>query len=219
MTAGPQSKAAWKARLEPHLATSLRDASDSITRTEVVQDWLREASMEAAEGVGSTSGMQGKMEGYVHMMRALEDRFPDLLRAVEELTEGCATIDLHWRPLQPSYSRLYVDFRRDISADVFVRLSERTQEATERALQTVADALPKGTPFPNRPSTATGIVASEGQCLGVRVKAHLSEDRTRQYQTVTLLPKAQDPIENQSMVDAAQQLLRVLARSDAASTS
>lgn len=199
----------WKARIAPHLSTSLQTVSEKITQTEAVQSWLHSASMEAADGLGQMSGVQGEMMGYMRMMDDLEDSLPNLLEAVADLTDGCGTVDLHWRPLQPNFSRLYVDFDRDFSAKLFVRLEDCTQDTVRDALQTVTAALPKGEPFPNRPNTVTGMVAHEGAGAGVRVKEHLREDQTTTH-SVTLLPDNQSPLENLSAADAARELLRLL---------
>lgn len=215
--ASPRSKKDWKALIEPHLSTSLREVSDAITRNDVVQDWLHEASMEAAEGLRDASGMQGEMQGYMRMMNALEDRFPELLAAVDELTEGCGSVDLHWRPMNPNFSRVKITFDRGFTVKLFVRLDAPTPEAAHSAIGTVTDALPKGDPFPNRPNTVTGLVAHDGSCLGVRVREHLGEEGQGRYRTVTLLPEDRDDIENLSTDDAARQLLQLLAPSDTSS--
>jgi len=165
--------------------------------------------MEAAAGLGQMSGVQGEMMGYMRMMDDLEDSLPNLLAAVATLTDGCGTVDLHWRPLQPNFSRLYVDFDRDFTAKLFVRLEDCTGEAARNALQTVSAALPKGEPFPNRPNTVTGMVARGGLGMGVRVKEHIRENQTT-TRSVTLLPDDQSPLENLSVEDAAQELLQHL---------
>ena len=203
------SVADWKERIEPHLSTSLQTVSDRITQTEVVQSWLHDASMEAAHGLGQMSGVQGEMMGYMRMMDDLEAALPNLLDAVEELTEGCGNVELHWRPLQPNFSRLYVDFDRDYTVKLFVRVATCTHESVRDGLTTVAQGLPEGTPFPNRPNTVTGLVAHDGRCVGVRVKEHLREDN-QTVRSVTLLPPDQSPVEKLSPTDAAQQLLSLL---------
>lgn len=214
----PHSKEDWKAHIEPHLSESLRTVSDRITQTPVVQEWLREASMEAAEGLGSVSGMQGEMQGYLRMLDALEDRFPALLTAVEELTEGCGHVDLHWRPMNPNFSRVQVTFDRDFTVKLFVRLTAPTPKAARTVLDTVAKALPEGDPFPNRPNTVTGLVAHDGSCIGVRVHEHLAEDGRGRYRNFTLLPDDQDSIGNLSDTEAPQRLLHVLAPADSSSS-
>lgn len=208
--APPRSKDDWKALIEPHLSESLRTAGDEITRTTSVREWLRTASLEAAEGLGQMSGMQGEMRGYMRMMNALEDRFPELIEAVEEITEGCGHVDLHWRPLHPIYSRLYIDFDRDFSVEVFHRLSDRSRDSAQAALDTVARELPKGAPFPNRPNTATGLAALDGYCLGIRVKEHVSEETGRRYRSVTLFPPDRSPIEHLSVEDALPRIVELL---------
>lgn len=207
------SKDDWKARIEPHLSSSLQTVSEQITQTAPVQSWLQRASLEAADGLGQMSGMQGEMMGYMRMMEDLESALPELLSAIDELTEGCGTIDLHWRPLQPNFSRLYVDFDRDYTVKLFVRLEECTIEATRQTITTVTDALPQGEPFPNRPNRVTGLVARDEHGVGVRLKEHLGQDRST-YQTVTLLPPDQSPVESLAPAEAAQQLLQFLCSVD-----
>lgn len=207
----------WKARIAPHLDTSLQKVSDAITQTEPVQTWLHDASMAAAEGLGQMSGVQGEMMGYMRMMDDLEDTLPTLLTAVDELTDGCGSVDLHWRPLQPNFSKLYVSFDRDFTVRLFVRLSDCTDEAARAALDTVAAALPAGDPFPNRPNEVTGLVARSGRSAGVRVKEHLREDGGGTTTSVTLLPADRSPVEKLSGAEATRQLRRLLCddRADA----
>lgn len=213
----PRSTEDWKARLESHLSTSLKEASDAIMRTDAVQAWLRNASTEAAEGLGPRSGMQAEMQGYIQMKNALEDQFPTLRDAVDELTEGCGEIDLDWRPLNPTQSRVQVTFDREFTVQLFVRLTDLTPESTRGAIQTVADALPEGTPFPNRPNTVTALVGHDGSSVGVRVREHLGEDRQRRYRTVTLLPETRDDLNNLSEQEAANRLRQLLAPTDSSS--
>ena len=205
----PVSVDDWKARIAPHLSTSLQTVSEKITQTEAVQSWLHSASMEAADGLGQMSGVQGEMMGYMRMMDDLEDTLPNLLEAVADLTDGCGSVDLHWRPLQPNFSRLYVDFDRDFTAKLFVCLDDCSPDAARNAIQTVAAALPKGEPFPNRPNTVTGLVAHNGVGIGVRVNEHLREDRSTTH-SVTLLPDEDSPLENLAAGDAARELLQLL---------
>lgn len=200
----------WKARIAPHLSTSLRTVSERITQTEVVQNWLRTASMKAAEGLGQTSGLQGEMQGYMQMMEELKAELPELLEAVDELTDGYGALDLHWRPLQPNFSRLYVDFDLDYEVEVFIRLNECTSDAAQSSVAKITNALPEGDPFPNRPNVATGLVIRDGKGLGVRVKRRLREDRSGIYRTVTLLPSDEAPIENMDASAAIRRLRQQL---------
>lgn len=212
--ASPQSKDDWKAHLDAALSDSLRAVSDRITRVPAVQEWLRTASMEVAEGLGSASGVQGEMQGYMRMRNALEDRFPELVAAVEELTEGCGHVDLHWRPMNPNFSRVEVAFDRDVRVDLFVRLADLTPEAARDALYTVVEALPDGAPFPNRPHTVTGLVAHDGTALGVRVREHMAEEGQGRMHTVTLLPASGDALEKLSGPEAVERLLQELSSAD-----
>jgi len=204
----------WKSRIEPHLSSSLRAVSDTITRTETVQSWLQRASMEAAEGLGGMSGLQGEMQGYMNMMADLEESLPHLVTAVDDLTEGFGRVDLNWRPLQPNFSRLYVAFDRDYTVKVFTHLEACTAEAARDVLATVAAALPEGDPFPNRPNVVTGLAARDGHGVGVRVKEHLREDGAGTRRSVTLLPEDREPREDLPPAEAPRALLRLLCSSD-----
>jgi len=204
------TKEEWKARIEPHLPTSLQTASEKITQTEAVQTWLQEASMAAAEGLGQMQGMQGEMMGYMRMMDELDDALPELIAAVDDLTDGCGDVDLHWRPLQPNFSRLYISFDREYTVKLFVRLDACTDDAVHAALDTIAEALPKGEPFPNRPNTMTGLVARDGRSIGVRVSEHLREEGSGTTRSVTLLPDEEQPKEGLSRSEAVRQLRQVL---------
>lgn len=199
----------WKALIKPHLSTSLQTVSEKITQSEPVQAWLRAASTKAAERLGQQRGIQAEMQGYARMMDDLEETFPDLVRAVSEATAGCGTIDLEWRSLQPSLSRVDIAFDRDFDVDLFARLGECTPQAAREALATVTEALPEGKPYPNRPNTVTGLVAREGVGVGVRVKEHLQSDHGRRRIT-TLLPPGTAPVENMADAEATRRLLRVL---------
>jgi len=207
----------WNTHIEPHLSTSLQEASDKIMQTDEVQSWLRTASTDAAEELGPGAGMQAEMQGYLRMKKALRDRFPALVDAVDELTEGCGEIDLDWRPLNPTQSRVQITFDRAFTVHLYVRLTEMTPNTTRTAVRTVADALPEGTPFPNRPNTVTGLVGHDGACVGIRVREHLGEDRRRRYRTVSLLTDAHDDPEHLSEQDAANRLRQLFASTDASS--
>ncbi len=200
----------WKDRIAPALSTSLQTVSETIMNTKAVQNWLRGASTEAAAGLGQSPGMQAEMQGYMRMMDDLEAELPELIAAVEELTEGCGSVDLEWRPLQPNLSRLYVNFDRDFTVQLFVRLSECTTDAARESITTVADALPKGEPFPNRPNTITGLVAHDGETVGVRVEERLREDDTGTSRSVTLLSQNQEPLDKLELSAAARRLHRLL---------
>lgn len=221
-SSAPSTTDDWKKRIAPHLSTSLQTASDRITRSAPVQRWLQEASMEAAEGLGQMSGVQGEMMGYMRMMENLEAALPALVEAVDELTEGCGQLELNWRPLNPNFSRLYIDFDRDFTVKVFCRLSDCTREAVRDVMATIAEALPAGEPFPNRPNTVTGFVARDGRGIGVRIKDHQGPERGR-HRTVTLLPESQEPIESLAPAKAVQALHQLLCSSgssaDAAASS
>lgn len=186
-------------------------------QTDQVQKWLRGASTDAAERLGPGAGMQAEMQGYIQMKNALEDQFPALVDAVGELTEGCGEVDLDWRPLNPTQSRVEVAFDREFTVHLFTRLTDLAPESVRGAVQTVAEALPEGTPFPNRPNTVTGLVGHDGACVGVRVREHLGEDRQRRYRTVTLLPDTRDDLENLSTQEAADRLRQLFAPTDSSS--
>jgi hypothetical protein len=101
------------------------------------------------------------------------------MAAVDELSEGCVTVDLHWRPLDPSFTRIDLRTTDDHDSNVLLRLDAATEAAIRDALQTLAAALPEGDPFPNRPHEATGAVAFDGQCLTVRLREHTADEGTR----------------------------------------
>lgn len=204
------TKEDWKARIQPALSESLEAANEVIMQTEVVQSWLRTASMEAAESLGQQRGRQGEMQGYGHMMDALEEELPSLVRAVEELTEGFGTLDVEWRPMQPTLSSLYVSFDCSYTVTLFCRLPDCTDEAARSAIATVVEALPEGQPFPKRPNEVTGVLAREGRGVGVRVKEHLREDGSGTAQSVALLPPDEQPTDNLSGPEVVHRLLRLL---------
>ena len=206
----------WKARIEPHLSSSLQTVSDQITHAAPVQGWLRRASTKAAEGLGRSPGMPGEMRGYMQLTDDLGTTFPNLVEAVQDLTDGWGKLDVEWRPLSPTQSRLYVRFDRKFTPSLFCHLDDCTPQAARAALNTVADALPESDPFPNRPNTVTGLVARRGTALGVRVKAHRHPERGR-YRTVTFLPHKRSPLEDRPFQDADRALLQFFC-SDSSTT-
>lgn len=214
-----RTKEDWTALLTPLLSTSVQAANERLMQTDEIRTWLREASTNAAEGLRRQPNMRGQMQGYTQLKSAFDEHFPELLEAVEDLTDGCGTLDLDWTPMNPTLCRVEVQFHRDLSIDLFARLEAPTPEAARTALQTVAEALPDGTPFPNRPNTVTGLVAHDGSCLGVRVREHLGKDSQGRYRTVSLLPESRDAIKNLSVQDAAPRLLQLLAPADSSSAA
>jgi len=200
----------WMERIAPHLSTSLERVSEAIMHTNAAQSWLRRAAAEAAEGLARRPGLQAEMQGYAHMKDDLEETLPNLVAAVEALTEGCGEVDLKWQPHQPKRSRLYVSFDRDYSVAVFCRSADCTPEAVREALSAVVDALPEGEPFPNRPNEVTGLVARNGTAVGVRVREHLRKDGTGTTRRLTLLPPDRNDRESLSGSEAARELLRLL---------
>lgn len=204
------TKDEWKDRLQTPLSESLETANDTIMQTKEVQSWLRSTSMEAAEALGQQRGRQGEMQGYAHMMEALEAELPSLLEAIDELTEGCGTIDLEWRPMQPTSSRLYVSFDRPYTVDLFYRLADCTEEATQAAVAAVVKALPEGKPFPNRPNEVTGLVAHGGRGIGVRVKEHVRDDGSGTAKSVSLLPPNQESTKALSGPEVVRRLQQLL---------
>lgn len=144
------------------------------------------------------------------MMDALKRDLPNLVAAIDELTDGHGHLELHWRPLQPNFSRLYVEFDVDYSVDLCVRLSACTASAAQTTLATIADALPDGSPFPGRPHRRTGFVVHEGRGLGVRVYEHLQRDQSTTYQSITVLSPGGNAMENLSRADALEPLLQSL---------
>lgn len=204
---------AWEARIGPLLPVSLRDASDRITQTPAVQKWLHAASFEAADGLGQMDPMQAESEGYWRMMDGLKEHFPNLVAAVDALTEGCASLDLHWRPLSPSFTRVYVRTTGDRDSDVLVRLDALDPSAVRSALDTLADALPAGDPFPNRPHEVTATVVYDGRCLTVRVREQVREGEsggTRRSVVLLRGPSSSDPFP----LDKAVRAIRAFFQAD-----
>jgi hypothetical protein len=200
----------WKERIAPHLSPSLERASEAIMQTKAVQSWLRRAAAEAAEGLGRGPGLEAELQGYAQMKADLEDHLPNLVAAVEALTEGCGTVDLEWQPHQPNRSRVYVSFDRDYSVEAFCRLTDCTPQAARDALATVLEALPEGEPFPNRPNVVTGLVARDGTGVGVRVQEHRRSDEAGTTRRVTLLPPDSPDQESLSVSEAGRQLRQLL---------
>lgn len=211
MPTPPPSQDEWKQRIGPLLSTSLREASERITSHPSVQSWLHEASFEVTHAMRGGSDMQGQAQAHGRMLDALEARFAPLVAAVQALTEGCGRLDLHWRPLEPNYSRIYIDFGRGYTVDVFYRLDALTPDEAHQALHVVKTALPRGEPFPNRPNTATGLAGHAGTCIGIRYSDQLDEQGARR-QRITLLPPDGEPVKHRAEERAARALLDLFER-------
>lgn len=172
----------------------MQDVSDAITNAAPIQSWVHEASFKAVEGMGQMHAMQAEAMGHMRMLDDLHDTFPNLVEAVETLTSGYGSLDIHWRPLTPNFSRIRVSFDRSYDVQAFFELDGYARSDTQEVLKTMAEALPKGAPFPKRPHEVTALVVYQDVPLGVRLREHLSDDaRTR---TVTLLPDNAKPAED-----------------------
>ncbi|NBC18737.1 MAG: hypothetical protein GVY18_15645 [Bacteroidetes bacterium] len=212
MPTPPCTTADWKARLAPALDESVEAASRVMTNAPDVQSWLHTASFESAMGLEMQSDLQAAAMAYGAMLDDLHDTFGPLVEAVRELTDGCGTLDLHWRPLSPQFSTLRIAFGTDYDVRVFHRIEADlvTPEVARTALQHVARALPKGDPFPNRPNEATGMLSHDRHCLGVRVREHAADGGRRR--TVTLLPPQHEPLERLSEAEAARAIAQWFQR-------
>lgn len=199
----------WIDRLSPALGESVRDAGDAITNTPVIQSWLHTASFETAMGMEGTGDMQAAAEAHSRMLDDLTEQFPELVEAVRSLTGGCGRLNLHWRPLSPQYSRVYVDFRLDADVQVLIALEDATEEAVHRALERLASHLPASEPFPRRPHEVTGLIPYEDHCLLVRMREHNAGDGTRR-RTVTVQPTSDLKSEPLDPHDAARALVTYL---------
>lgn len=192
MSTDPPTQADWHRRLAPDaddgiLVLNLDDAAQQLTGHPAVQNWLHDASFEAARGLeGPDAAAQA--QAHSQMLRALKERFPALVEAVRAVTDGCGAPVLKWRPLAPGYSQVQIGFEEDLAEDpdVFCKLEAPALSAARRALQAVADALPAGRPFPNRPNRAAGVLACGGRCLGVRYREQADGEALRR--SVVLVP-------------------------------
>ncbi len=201
------SKDEWVDRLHPLLTESLDDLSERLTSHPSIQAWLHDASFEAARGLQGMADIQAQARAHGHLMDDLVEHFPELVAAVTEMTHGCGSLDMHWRPLEPNYSRIYIAFDRSFNIDCCYPIDTVAREAVDDAFQAVANALPAGTPFPNRPNTATGLVVHQGIGVGVRYSDRVTETDQR-LRRVTLLATDREPLEDAAPVDAAAALLR-----------
>jgi len=132
-TVASPSTEEWKDRLAPLLDQSLQDVSEKITSHPSIQTWLHEATFEAVQGLTGVPDLQAQAQAHRRLLDQLEEHFAPLVDAVHDLTDGCGHLDVHWRPLEPNYSRVYVDFACTFTVDVFHRLDAlMLDEATEK---------------------------------------------------------------------------------------
>jgi len=183
----------WMDRIRPHLSRSMQDVSDAITNAAPIQSWIHEASFKAVEGMGQMHAMQAEAMGHMRMLDDLHDTLPNLADAVDELTCGYGSLDIHWRPLTPNFSRIRITFDRPYDVQAFFELDEHAPSDTQAMLDSLAETLPKGAPFPNRPHEVTALVVYRDVPLGARIREHLV-DETR-MKKVTLLPDNAKPAE------------------------
>lgn len=207
----------WRRRLVPEapaanevLVLHLEEAAHRLTSHPAVQRWLRDASFEAARGLEGPDA-QAQAQAHSRIVRNLKERFPGLVEAVRSTTEGCGTVALQWRPLAPGYSQVHIDVGGAHDTDVFCRLPSPALSAAQQALRAVADALPAGRPFPNRPNSAVGMLGWDERCLGVRYQEHA--DGPTPERRVLLMPGEQstDPL---SEPDAARGVVAFFAPND-----
>ena len=203
------SASAWKERLAPAFTRSMRAVHEKITSQRSVQQWLQQASFQAAQNLTAANHFQAEAQAHARLLADLADTFPALVEAVHELTDGCGQLDLHWRPLNPNYSRVEVRFGRDFEIDVFYRCEAMDEANLQAALRCVKSVLPDSEPFPGRPQTATGLVAYAGRVAGFRWVRRLN-DKRKTWVTGTVLPPNADAIENIRPSSALQVLRQVL---------
>lgn len=206
------SKAEWESLLAPLLSDSIDEANEKITSHSSIQSWLQSASFEVAGELTHPGSTQARSKAHRRMISSLKSSFPELQEAVRELTEGCGTLGLKWRPLSPNHSVVQIDFARDFEVDLFIRLDDPSESDLRDALSTIEDALPGSSPFPNRPNVATGLVGHNGRCLGVRVLDHLNPEGHR-WKDVTVLRKQKNPIEELERTEAIRHLADWIAES------
>lgn len=207
MSSAPPTKNEWIDRLRPLLPESLDDVSERITSHPSVQTWLHDATFDAAQGLGGMPTMQAEAHAYGEMLDGLEARFPALVEAVDEMTHGCGTLDLHWRPLEPNYSRIYIRFEHGFDVDLCYPLDSISRNALSKALHAVRDALPQGAPFPNRPNEATGLVVHHGTSAGMRYTDRIGDNGQR-WRRITLLAPNREPLKGLEEDDALQALMQ-----------
>jgi len=211
MPDSPLSKDDWCARLKPLLHESLDEVSERITSHPSIQSWIHTATFEAAQDMGGMPGMQAEARAYGRMIDELNATFPALIDAVDELTHGCGQLDLHWRPLEPNYSRIYIQFAPSFDVDLCYPLDAVTRENVADAVESVRNALPQGAPFPNRPNRVTGLVVHEGSWAAVRYIERVAESGQRRRR-VTLVAPDREPLEGlerQQAIDALYRYFQV----------
>lgn len=209
MSTSSLDTAAWLDRLRPAFRESMDRVTEAITNEPGIQDWLRTASLEAAMGLEMQADMQAAAMAYGEMLTDLEQRFPDLKEAVHILTDGCGELALHWRPLSPQFSTVYVDFTLPFRPRLFILAETAAPEQATHAMQRLAEALPKGTPFIGHPNEVTGAVGRDGRVIGVR----LQEAQTREGQlvrSVSLYPRGGEPVANLTEAQAEAALSDLL---------
>lgn len=202
----------WKNRIRPHLSSSLRTVSDRITSHEAIQSWLHQASFDAAQGLAGMPDMQAEAMAHARMEDDLNDAFPALVEAVRELTHQQGSLAMDWRPLSPSFTRIYIDFRRSFEVNLFYSLPGLTPEDVQNGFDALHAALPASDPFPNRPNEVTGLFGYANNALGVRLKEHLGDGSTRRHTASLLVPRAKrEALDDLSEREAMRHVIQLLS--------
>ena len=208
----PLSKDEWQQHIKPLLERSLRQVQRAITNERHVQSWIRTASFEAAMGIRNPADVQAEANAYRHLLDDLNDTFPELVEAVGELTDGCGTLDVNWRPLSPEYTSLYINFGADYKVNIFCKLRAAVPKEARRALDLLARALPPSEPFPKRPNKAAGLLSLDNRCLGVRLfERHPGDEKP--HRSVTLQLDRQEPVRDLTPAEAPAQIIDLLTPS------
>lgn len=186
-----RSRAEWVALLEGALEKPLREVHALLTQDAALQSWLQQAAFAAAMTLSTADDPTGWAACYDRLQQELERTFPELVAAVHEVTEGCGHLRLIWRDDAPQLSTVVIDFGRDYTVDLFLRLPAATLSALEQVFNRIAAWLPPDVPYPRRPHTLTALVAYQGRCPALRLLEHSTSEGLKR--TVQLLLPDQPP--------------------------
>ncbi len=200
-----RSRDDWIALLQPVLHQPLRHIEALLNADAELQQWLQEASYQAAMEAARQADPYAFSAAYQRLQDELTTRFHELATAITQLTQGCGRLRLNWQPDAPNYSRVEIDFGRDYAVDLFIQLSDLSLAALRQALERLQRLLPADDPYPRRPHQVTAMLAFQGCCPALRLYDHLTPSGRRQT-AIVLLPD-QKPSAEMSPEDALRLLL------------
>lgn len=194
----------WFSVLAREPVTDLGLLKDRLTNHPEIQAWLPSASIRSVEGLEDMDEASMSAYAFGNLMADLEAAFPELVQAVRRLTGGCGKLTIHWRPSDPQYSTLGLEF--GTAHDVHLLRNVSNERGIERAivefLNVLADKVPPGMPARGRPDRATGLVVRKDHCVYVEFKVeNTGRDVSRSASIRTAYERKSEAVTQENIVE------------------